>query len=319
MTTFAPTDSAAPAAPALPRVLMLVNRGSGRRSREALAAVAEAARARAGFEVEVIAKPAALMRRAREAAEAGAPVIAAAGGDGTMSGVADAIRGTGTRLGVVPMGTFNFLARSLGIPEDPEEALGVLERGQARPILLGEVNGRSFVNNASLGAYASVLQMRETTYKRWGRSRLAAYWSVITAMATLYRPLHMAISVDGRPPERMRSPMAFVATCAYQLEQYGFEGVDAVRRGELALFLAPDVGRLQLLWLALRVMAGRMRRGVDYRLVTGREILIETARPNRLVARDGERERMRGPYRFRALTDALEVIAPSEAPLPEAA
>lgn len=258
-------------------------------------------------------KPQDLEREVQRASAEGFATVIAAGGDGTISGVAGALVDNGARLGIVPMGTFNFLARSLNIPEDTEEALAVALDGTDAPLSVGDVNGQIFLNNASLGAYAAVLEVREGVYRRWGRSRPAAYWSVLVAMLTLYRPLKMRITIDGTVVE-LKSPMAFVASSAYQLEQYNFDGIEAVREGKLALFVAPNSGRLMLLWRALKVLFGGVRRGTDYRLFTGQEILIETRRATSLVARDGERGRMAGPYRFRLLKDALTVRVPPSVP-----
>ena len=67
---------------------------------------------------------------------------------------------------MIPLGTFNYVARSLGLPETPEEAVAVLAAGETRPLPLGEVNGRVFLNNASLGAYAKILETRASSARR---------------------------------------------------------------------------------------------------------------------------------------------------------
>ncbi len=254
-------------------------------------------------------RPNDLESEVKRASAEGFDTVIAAGGDGTISGVASALRDSGARLGVVPMGTFNFLARSLDIPEDPAEAMAVALDGVDASLSVGDVNGRIFLNNASIGAYASVLDVREGVYRRWGRSRLAAHWSVLVAMLNLYQPLTMRITIDGKVVT-VKSPMAFVASSAYQLEQYDFDGIDAVKDGNLALFVAPNSGRLMLLWRAAKILCGGVRRGADYQMFIGRDILIETRRGAGLVARDGERERMAGPYRFRLMRDALTVKVP---------
>src|SRR5207249_1483105 len=78
-------------------------------------------------------------------------VIVAAGGDGTLSAVADAVRGTDTALGLIPLGTANHFPRDLGIPVDTAEAVRIIADGHRATIDVGEVNGVSFVNNSSLG------------------------------------------------------------------------------------------------------------------------------------------------------------------------
>ncbi|WP_177177829.1 diacylglycerol/lipid kinase family protein [Citreimonas salinaria] len=290
----------------------MLNRASGRkRARDETDDLERRIGGMEGFEVRRVDPKAGLEQPVREAAAQGYDTIVAAGGDGTVSAFSGVLSETGTRLGVLPMGTFNFLARSMGIPEDIDEALDVLRSGTERRIALGEINGRTFINNASLGAYAAVLEAREKIYARWGRSRLAAYWSVIVAMLTLYRPLKMTVTVDGIE-HRVRSPMAFIAIRPYQLDEYGLEGADAVRDGQLALYLAPDGGRLQLLWRAFKILTRRVNPGEDYRLMTGSEFVIRTERTRQLVARDGERERMKGPFTVRLKPDALGVIVPTQ-------
>lgn len=254
-----------------------------------------------------------IARLAREALNSGTGPIVAAGGDGTICAVASVLAGTGRTMGVIPMGTFNFFARGLGIPEDVEGAVEVLQSGTPVPVTVGEVNGSLFLNNASIGAYPAILDQREGIYKRWGRSRIAAYWSVLAALATFHRPMTMKITVDGRELRR-RSPLAFVAMSGYQLEQYELDGAEDVRAGRFALYVAPDTGGWGLLIHAVKLAWRRLRPGRDLELFTGREILIETRRKRRLVARDGEKEEMRNPFHFVARQDALSVLAPAPAP-----
>src|ERR1044071_1875072 len=97
----------------------------------------------------------------RRALGARPPVLVAAGGDGTLSAVADVVRGTETALGVIPAGTMNHFAKDLGIPLDPGEAGQVIGTGRCIRVDVGEVNGRAFINNASLGIYADLVRKRE--------------------------------------------------------------------------------------------------------------------------------------------------------------
>jgi diacylglycerol kinase family enzyme len=186
----------------------------------------------------------------------------------------------------------------------------VIAAGATRDVPVAEVNGRMFLNNASLGLYPAILQQREGTYRRWGRSRLAAHWSVLVTFMRFHRPLSLKVVVDGEQI-RARTPLAFVARSAYQLDLFGLDGSEAVRDGRFAVFLAPDGSRWQLLLFAVRLAWRSMERGRDFDLIDGREVDIETARGRaRLVARDGERERLRSPFRFRIHERPLRVFAP---------
>ena len=298
--------------PPAPDVCIILNLGSGRKRRETRDRIEAAIGRHPGrFVLRTVSGGGSLGAEIAGATAAGFGTLVAAGGDGTIGAVATAALREGRTLGVLPMGTFNFFARGLGLPDDLDEAIGVIAAGRTRAVSVGEVNGKLFLNNASLGLYPAILAQREGIYRRWGRSRLAAHWSVLATFAQFHRPLSLRVTVDGREVSG-RTPLAFVARSAFQLETYGLDGAEHVRAGRFALFLAPDTGRWGLLRLAIRLARHSMERGRDFDLFTGERIVIETERRHRLVARDGERERMRSPFRFRILRDALRVIAPPE-------
>ena len=238
-------------------------------------------------------------------------IIVAAGGDGTISAVASRLAGTGRRMGILPQGTFNFVARGLGIPEDIDAAVDLIATGTARPFPVGEVNGEIFLNNASLGIYPQILKEREGTYKRWGRSRMAAHWSVLMTFLSFRTPVRMRVRVGGEE-RRAKTPLVFIARSAFQLEHYGLDGAECIRDGQFALFLLPDVTRWQLLVRALRLAGKGMRPDRDFELICGTEIEIETSRSSQLVAMDGERVRLSAPFRFKMHKDALHVIVPEQ-------
>ncbi|WP_316013217.1 diacylglycerol/lipid kinase family protein [Roseobacter sp. HKCCA0434] len=239
----------------------------------------------------------------------GVTCVVAAGGDGTISAVAGALAGRDIALGVLPLGTFNYFARRLDIPEELEDAVATICGDGTCSLNVGCVNGRAFINNASIGLYPTILKVREGIYDRWGRSRLAAYWSVLVAMATAYRHIPMRIEVDGTE-RRARSSTVFVAISAYQLDEFDLEGADAVRAGKFALYLAPDCGRFALAWKAIKVAFRGVRSGQDYSLRTGERAVVSMDKDRQLVAVDGEREEMQAPFEFTILQDALTVKVP---------
>ena len=112
-------------------------------------------------------------RFAHDAARRGVDVVIGYGGDGTLNEVATGIAGTDTALGVLPGGSTNVFARTLGMPNDPIEAADALARGidaaDLRPIGLGRVNGRFFCFHTGIGFDAAVVQTVEqhASLKRW--------------------------------------------------------------------------------------------------------------------------------------------------------
>lgn len=294
-------------------ICFLANAGAGKQDTARIEALVRPLRDTGlSPEVRLVKDGARLPAEAEAAAKGGFGTIIAAGGDGTICTVATALAGTGIALGIVPMGTFNFFARSLGLPNDPAAAVTALLAGEERVVPAAEVNGKLYLNNASLGLYPALLERREAAYARWGRSRLVAYWSAIRTLATYDRPSRMRITIDGRT-DHHRSPMVFVAQNAFQLEQYGMtDGVDLIRQGRMAVYIAPELRRWQLLGFALKMALRTARPYRDFTLETGEEMEIVTRSPRRTIARDGEREKMQAPFRFRVLKDALTVIVPSQ-------
>jgi diacylglycerol kinase family enzyme len=112
-------------------------------------------------------------RFAHDAARRGVDVVIGFGGDGTLNEVATGIAGTDTALGVLPGGSTNVFARTLGLPNDPIEAADQLARGidaaDFRPIGLGRVNGRFFCFHTGIGYDAAVVRAveRHASLKRW--------------------------------------------------------------------------------------------------------------------------------------------------------
>ncbi|MCA0993917.1 diacylglycerol kinase [Salipiger pacificus] len=268
---------------------------------------------RYGLEAELIGltPEKSILDTARKAANSGCGILVAAGGDGTIGAVATAAHEAGVTMGVIPQGTFNYFARGLDIPEEPEGAVAVLATGRLREISLGEVNGEVFLNNASLGIYPLILRTREGVYQRWGRSRIAAYWSVILALAGFRHPLRMEVTVDGRK-SRIRTPLAFVANSAYQLDQFNLDGGDAIRDGDFVLFTSKGSSRWDLIRASVRLAMGKAQKGEEFGFVTGRDITLHTDRPRALVARDGEKELMETPIRFCRREAPLRVMVPSD-------
>lgn len=239
----------------------------------------------------------------------GAEIVVAAGGDGTVMAVADALQGRDVPMAVLPLGTFNFFARGLGLSEVPEEAAGEILGGRPHDIRIGMVGDQAFLNNASLGIYPAILRERETVYSRWGRFRMAAHWSVIKTFLKFRKPMRMTITADGETEER-RSALVFVARSAYQLQRFGIEGSEAIDADRFAVLIARASTRLELFAMTFRLAIGKPLRGRDYDLLTPRELTIETRRKRTLLAYDGEKTRARGPFRFHMSDRPLKIILP---------
>ncbi|WP_238364128.1 diacylglycerol/lipid kinase family protein [Mesobacterium pallidum] len=249
-----------------------------------------------------------------KAIDSGAGCIVAAGGDGTAMAVADALLGTGVPMGCLPLGTFNYFARGLGLSEDPEEAARALKSATPVEIEVGTVGGHVFLNNASLGIYPAILKERESIYARWGRRRIMAHWSVVRTFWQFQRPMRLHLDVDGAV-HQVRSPLVFVARSAYQLERFNLAGAEAISDDRMAVLIGRADSRWGLFKLTWRLVTRRMRQGRDYDLLPARKLLVETTRKRALVAYDGEKRRAAAPFDFAMSGDKrLTILLPEADP-----
>ncbi len=110
------------------------------------------------------------------------------GGDGTINSAARGLLLTGLPMGLLPMGTANDLARTLGIPEDLGRAADVIIAGHRKRVDLGEVNGHPFFNVASIGLSAELARgLTADAKKRWGKLGYALAALKVLARARAFR------------------------------------------------------------------------------------------------------------------------------------
>lgn len=239
-------------------------------------------------------------------------VVVAGGGDGTIAAVAGGVVGTQALFGVLPLGTFNYFARRFEIPLDVDGALEVIAAGVTRSIGIGEVNGRFFLNNSSIGLYPAVLQHRETTYRRIGRNRAVAYLSV--ALLLLQPPafLNLRLAVDGRAIAR-RTSLLFVGVNPEQMATFEIPGNACIEGDRLALAITRPIGGWRLGRLALRAFFRGLHGASELEVLCAHEVEVNM-RPRQVrVAMDGEIALLQTPLRYRMRENALRVLVPAAA------
>lgn len=249
----------------------------------------------------------------RDAVDAGAEEVVAVGGDGTISGVAEAIAGTNAVMGIVPTGTANMIARELGIPLSIASSTGVIRRRERTVSLDAMVSGeRSFIYQVVVGVGADVNRHISKAEKELlGRS--AYLVAMARAMGGL-RPLMVHCRIDGRE----------VAMWVNQLivANAGILGTAPLRLGP---GIRPDDGKVEVVALCGRGRLDYLGSGVD--MVFGnyrgpgleyfdarREIVLETE-PATEIKADGEHIG-RTPIALRVRPGAVRVLVPARAPRP---
>lgn len=250
----------------------------------------------------------ALRKAAQSALEAGCDALVAGGGDGTVSALASVTVGSAVPLGVLPLGTLNHFAKDVGIPLDLEEALDVILAGRTRSVDVGEVNGRIFINNASLGVYPRIVQLRER-YREKGLGKwFAALWAALTVLRR--RPFMTVRIRTAEEDVVRRTPTVLVGNNPYETAGLSMGSRSFLNQGVLALYVMNADARVSLLrlgWQVWRMGAERVRE-VDCLLTD--EALIQATRPALRAALDGEVVKLETPLGCRSRPAALRVLVP---------
>jgi diacylglycerol kinase (ATP) len=238
-------------------------------------------------------------------------LVIVCGGDGTVASVGLAACEAKLPVGILPLGTANDLARTLGLPLDLEAACEVIAAGRTRRIDLGLVNGQAFFNVASLGLSVEVAQgLTRENKRRWGR--FAYVLQAIKVLATA-RPFHADVeSRDG--VSHVRSLQIAVGNGRHYGGGQIIHPDAAIDDGRLDLYsLSPAaVWKLALLFGVFR----KGRHGAWPEVLTARcsEFWLRTPRPMPINT-DGD-VATQTPAHFIVRPDAVEVFAP-EGPAPQ--
>ena len=246
--------------------------------------------------------------RAKEAAES-AEIIVAAGGDGTVSTVAEQVARAGKTLGVLPLGTLNNFSKDLGIPQTLPEAVHTIAAGDERSIDLAEVNGRIFVNNSSIGLYPEIV-LRRVEHQRLGHGKWnAAFWAALQ-MFRLSPFLKVRIELNGKTFLR-KTPFVFIGNNEYEMDFYNIGRRISLDEGVLSVYFLHRGGRWGVTLLLLHTLFSRLRQWKDFEEVCTGTITIQTRKKKLNVALDGEVLQIGSPLVYRILPKALRVIVPS--------
>jgi YegS/Rv2252/BmrU family lipid kinase len=245
----------------------------------------------------------------REAAAQKPHMLVAAGGDGTISSAAAALAGTGIILGVLPFGTLNHFAKDLRIPLTLAEAVQNIVDANVAEVDVGEVNGRVFINNSSLGMYPDMVRDRKRQQTRLGRGKLRSLVWASVAVFRRYPFLTVSIEVEGKK-HRLRTPLVFIGNNEYVMSGFDIGARERVDAGALSIYIVRKHGRAALVRLALEALAGRLKQARDFEALSATEFTIETRHSRILVAADGEIRRMKSPLHYRIRARSLRVIVP---------
>jgi YegS/Rv2252/BmrU family lipid kinase len=245
----------------------------------------------------------------RVAADSGFAVVAAAGGDGTVSEVAEGLIGQDTPMGIIPVGTANVFARELALPLDLDGACAALaDPHSTTSVDAMKVGGKFYILQIGIGIDALMIRDTDRAAKRrFGR---AAYlWTAFTRLIG-FQPVRFTIVADGRR-SRPRALQVLIANG-------GVLGVPPFRWGP---HIRPDDGRIDVCVVSARTaldyagliwhtLLSQQRRDRNVRYYSARQSIgISADRPMPIQA-DGE---IIGetPVQVQVIPHAIQVIVPA--------
>ena len=245
---------------------------------------------------------------ASEALARGSTTVVAGGGDGTVSSVASAIVGSDAALGVLPLGTLNHFAKDVGVPLDLDEAIRTIAGGRTVRVDAGEVNGRPFINNASVGMYASLIAER-LAMQRLGRRKWLAHALAAARVWRRDHRLHVRLRTEGRE-RAVPTPFVFVGNNEYQLSGLELGGRTKLDVGRLHVCMAPGMPRRRVARMIVVAIFGDVCRLEGFESFTASEVTLDVGSARVRVSLDGEVITLDSPLEFRIHPQALRVIVP---------
>ena len=242
---------------------------------------------------------------ARQAVDGGADLLGVAGGDGTQALVAGIAAGRDVPMMVISAGTRNHFALDLGLDrDDPSTCLDALSDGVELHIDLGLIADRTFVNNASFGVYAEVVQSPAYRDDKTGTAL-----QMLPDMLAGHQGAHLVVRVDGQVI--LDGPQAVLVS------NNPYESGDIAGLGRRARL---DQGLLGVIGVKVdnaAQAAGLLRktqRSHHLTMLTAREVIIDADQPQIPVGIDGESVLMPTPVRCTIVPLALRVQVPRDRP-----
>lgn len=236
-----------------------------------------------------------------------ATTVVAAGGDGTINTVAAHLAGTRKRLGILPLGTLNHFAKELNIPLNINEAAHVVAAGKVRRVDVGEVNGRIFVNNSSIGIYPRSLRIREGYEKSFGKWP-AAVWGLLRSIIRL-RHYWVELHING-VRHTFRTPFVFIANNEYKRSGVELGTRPSLDTGLLAIYAVKATHPLKTAYALVRMFIAKKYHTRDFAVHLTDSCSIYTRHHDELrIACDGEVLKVGTPLHYKSRAKTLNVIA----------
>ncbi len=292
----------------LPREAVLIVNAHSRKG-EALFAQAKEKLEATGLRLiaaHAVRDPANLDGTVRQAVADGAPMVIVGGGDGSMSGTVDELVGKDCVFGVLPLGTANSFARTLGLPLDLDGAVEVIASGRRRRVDLGMIDGDYFVNAASLGLSPLIGRSVPHKLKRYLGRIGYLLWAIKCSVG--FRAFRLTIN-DGETERRMWSTEVRILNGPYHggVELSDHAGIDT---GEIVIQAVVGRSQARLAWDWYAKFFKLRDRDSHTEEFHGRRFHM-TTHPRQRISIDGE-VLARTPATVQVAPGAIEVAVPAD-------
>lgn len=242
-----------------------------------------------------------------KAAVAKAPMVIVGGGDGSLSSTVDHFVGKDTVFAVLPLGTANSFARTLGLPLDLDGALDVIVHGRRKRIDLGIIDGDYFANSAALGLSPLIADTVPDGLKRY--FGIFGYLLWAARVAFKFRPFRLRVTLDDGTVAKCWSTEARIANGTHH---GGVELVESQQLDSGVIVIQAVTGKslLHLAWnwfATLFKLRNREQTATEWR---GRKMILD-ARPRQKISIDGEIA-AKTPVTVEVARGAIEVAAPRD-------
>lgn len=260
-------------------------------------------------QVDVIAGPQ-LEDALDAAARARADVVMAGGGDGTISAAAARLKGTSKALAILPAGTMNLFARSLGIPLKLDEAVKAFATGVVRDVDLASANDRVFVHQFSIGLHAKLIRLREKEefQSRFGKMRASAR----AGFGAFMRPPRMRVGlvVDGEETTVVTSGIGVTNNL---FGEGHLPYADDPAGGVLGVYITRAKRRRDLAKFVANMAIGRWQANDQVDILGARRVTLSIGSSHSRFgcAVDGELCPLSTQTELRLLPKALKVLVPA--------
>ncbi len=236
----------------------------------------------------------------------GYEIVIAAGGDGTISSVANALLETNAILGIIPAGTLNHFAKDLNIPSSLHEAVKIILEGKTKAIDVCSVNDRVFINNSGIGIYPKIVRKREALQKRI-KNKWVAFSMAAKEVWRGYPFLKIKV-ISKEKTFSCVTPFLLIGNNEYTMEGLGIGKRESLNQHAMSVYVAKHAQKRGILKFFLLAFISKLIEHKDFEFFTTQELTIESPKEFLFVSVDGEAIALPTPLHYKIHPQALKIL-----------